>query len=147
MKGFVKPSESWVHTPSLKIKADMQSPVYLLQRMPVGKWLAICLFGWSIATACTAAATSFNGLLAARIFGGIFEAGIPPSLMLISSQWYTKNEQILRFVWWYMGTAGGMVVGGFVSWCFQHVAKDAPLAGWRIMYVDSQTNLCSACWR
>lgn len=109
--------------------------------MPVGKWLAVCLFGWAIATACTAATTSFNGLLAARIFSGIFEAGIPPSLMLISSQWYTKSEQVLRFVWWYMGTAGGMVVGGFASWCFQHVAKDAPLAGWRIMYAKRQVIL------
>ena len=109
------------------------SSVYFLQRMPVGKWLAFCLFGWSIATACTAAATDYSSLLAARIFSGLFEAGIPPSMMLISGQWYTKQEQVIRFVWWYMGTAGGQVVGGFVSWCFQHISPHAALHGWRVM--------------
>jgi len=53
--------------------------------------------------------------------------------MLISGQWYTKQEQIVRFVWWYLGTAGGMIIGGFTSWCFQHVSAKAPIEGWRIM--------------
>ncbi|KAF3769362.1 hypothetical protein M406DRAFT_65639 [Cryphonectria parasitica EP155] len=109
--------------------------IYFLQRLPVGKWLAFCLFGWSCATACTAACTDYSGLVAARVFCGLFEAGIPPSLMLISSQWYTKKEQIVRFVWWYMGTAGGLVLGGFLSWCFQQIDSAAPIANWKIMYI------------
>ncbi|KAK3671771.1 hypothetical protein LTR78_008316 [Recurvomyces mirabilis] len=109
--------------------------IYLLQRLPVGKYLAFTLFGWAVATACTASATTFSGLVTARVFSGIFEAAVPPCLMLISGQWYTRQEQIIRFVWWYLGTACGMIIGGFTSWCFQHVSARAPIEGWRIMYI------------
>lgn len=89
---------------------------------------------WGIATACTAAAHNYHSLLAARIFLGIFEAAIAPSLMLISSQWYTKSEQAPRFSIWYCGLGIGQIVGGAVSYGFQHV-EHASLAGWKIMFI------------
>lgn len=89
---------------------------------------------WGIATGCTAAVHNYHSLLAARIFLGIFEAAIAPSLMLVSSQWYTKSEQAPRFSIWYCGLGVGQIVGGAVSYGFQHV-EHASLAGWRIMFV------------
>lgn len=69
-----------------------------------------------------------------RIFLGIFEATIGPSLMLISSQYYTKSEQAPRFSFWYLGLGLGQIVGGATSYGFQHV-ENAGLAGWRIMFL------------
>lgn len=66
---------------------------------------------------------------------GIFEATIGPSLMLISSQWYTKSEQAPRFSFWYLGLGLGQILGGAISYGFQHVTTGASLAGWRIMFV------------
>ena len=86
-------------------------------------------------TACTAAAVhDYNGLLAARILLGIFEATIGPSLLLISSQWYTKSEQAPRFAFWYLGLGLGQIVGGLLSFAFQHLRHDA-IAGWRVMFI------------
>lgn len=70
-----------------------------------------------------------------RIFLGIFEATIAPSLMLISSQWYTKSEQAPRFSLWYLGLGLGQIVGGAVSYGFQHMTPGAALAGWRTMFI------------
>lgn len=53
--------------------------IWILNRFPVARWLAICLVGWGIATACHAALTNYHGLLAVRIISGAFEAGIPPA--------------------------------------------------------------------
>ena len=89
---------------------------------------------WGIATGCTAAAHGYTSLLAARIFLGIFEAAIAPSLMLISSQWYTKSEQAPRFSIWYAGLGVGQIIGGIVSYAFQQVEKPE-FSGWRIMFV------------
>lgn len=89
---------------------------------------------WGIATACTAAAHDFHSLLAARIFLGIFEAAIAPSLMLISSQWYTKSEQAPRFSIWYCGLGVGQIIGGAVSYGFQHV-ENASFPGWKVMFI------------
>lgn len=106
----------------------------ILQKVPVAKWLGLNVVLWGIATACTAAAKNYGGLLAARIFLGIFEAAIAPCLMLISSMYYTKSEQAPRFSFWYCGLGLGQIVGGIISYAFQQV-ENPTFAGWRIMFV------------
>ena len=107
---------------------------YFLQLLPPAKWLSLNVILWGISTACTAAATNYHSLLAARIFLGIFEAAIAPSLILFSSQWYTKSEQAPRFSFWYCGLGVGQIIGGVVSYAFQQVKREG-FEGWRIMFV------------
>lgn len=106
----------------------------VLQWVPVAKWLGANVVLWGIATACTAAARDYHSLLAARIFLGIFEAAIAPSLMLISSQWYTKSEAAPRFSIWYAGLGLGQILGGVISYGFQGV-QNPSFTGWKIMFV------------
>ena len=107
---------------------------YFLQKIPVAKWLALNVSLWGVVTACTAAASDYRGLLIARIFLGILEAAIAPSLTLLSSQWYTKSEAAPRFSIWYGGLGLGQILGGLVSYAFQQV-EHPQLAGWRIMFL------------
>lgn len=107
---------------------------YILQKVSAPKWLGVNVVFWGLATACTAGARDYHSLLVARIFLGIFEAAVAPSLILISSQWYTKSEQAPRFSLWYCGLGCGQIVGGIVSYAFQQV-KLEPMAGWRIMFI------------
>ncbi|KAI9838580.1 MAG: hypothetical protein M1819_004892 [Sarea resinae] len=104
-----------------------------LQKVPAAKWLGCNIILWGISTACTAATHTYRELLAVRIFLGIFEAAIAPSLMLISSQWYTKSEQAPRFAFWYCGLGLGQIIGGLISYAFQHVHHPS-FTGWRIMF-------------
>ena len=108
--------------------------VYILTKVPAGKWLGINVVLWGIATACTAAATDYTTLLVARIFLGIFEAPVVPTLTLVSSQWYTKSEQGPRFAFWYCGLGIGQIVGGLLSFAFQHVTS-LTFQSWRMMFV------------
>lgn len=109
--------------------------VYFLQKVPAAKWLGLNVILWGTATACGAAATNYQTLLVSRVFLGIFEATIAPSLLLISSQWYTKSEAAPRFSFWYLGLGLGQILGGAVSYGFQHIAPGAALSGWRVMFV------------
>lgn len=77
--------------PIYRSKANTRA-VYFLQMFPAAKWLGVNVVLWGIATACGAKAHNYHALLVSRIFLGIFEATIGPSLLLISSQWYTKSE-------------------------------------------------------
>ncbi|KAF7559032.1 hypothetical protein G7046_g5125 [Stylonectria norvegica] len=108
---------------------------YFLQMAPAGKWLGANVTLWGVATACGSASHNYQTLLVSRVFIGIFEATIGPSLILISSQWYTKSEQAPRFSIWYLGLGLGQIVGGAVSYGFQHVAPGAAMAGWRVMFL------------
>ena len=109
--------------------------IYLVQRLPTSKWLGVCLVGWSISTACTAAVQNYRGLLATRIVSGAFEAVVPPSVMLLTAQYYTKVEQASRFSFYYVGVGIGQIIGGLISWAFQNVSIHATLASWRILFV------------
>ena len=109
--------------------------IFLVQRLPTSRWLGIRLIGWSVSTACTAATQNSGGLLATRISSGGFEAVVPPAMMLLTAQYYTKAEQASRFSTWYTAVGFGQIIGGFISWAFQHVSIQPTLAGWRIMSV------------
>ncbi|KAK4662303.1 uncharacterized protein QC763_700800 [Podospora pseudopauciseta] len=109
--------------------------IWFLQAVPAAKWLGLNVILWGTATACGAAATNYQTLLVSRIFLGIFEATIAPSLMIISSMWYTKSESAPRFSFWYLGLGLGQIIGGLVSFGFQHMGPDARLSGWRTMFL------------
>ncbi|KAI6781275.1 uncharacterized protein J7T54_004048 [Emericellopsis cladophorae] len=109
--------------------------IWFLQMVPAAKWLGLNVTLWGVATACGAAATGYKSLLVSRIFLGVFEATVGPSLMLISSQWYTKSEAAPRFSFWYLGLGLGQIFGGAISHGFQHVPVGQGLAGWRIMFI------------
>ncbi|KAF7585453.1 hypothetical protein BBP40_010886, partial [Aspergillus hancockii] len=85
------------------------------------------------AAAASAGATDYRSLLVARIFLGIFEATIGPSLMLLSSQFYTRSEQAPRFTFWYVGLGVAQILGGIISFAFQQVHHS--FEGWRIMFL------------
>lgn len=46
------------------------------------KWIARIMVSWGIVTICTAAVTSYEGLIVVRIFLGIAEAGFFPGIMM-----------------------------------------------------------------
>ena len=72
-----------------------------------------------------------------RVLSGILESAVPSALMLISSQYYTRSEQTLRFSLWYSGLGVAQMLGGLLSWAFQHI-RHSPLsatAGWRMLFV------------
>ncbi|KAK1754439.1 allantoate permease [Echria macrotheca] len=109
--------------------------IYLLQRFPVAKYMAVNVILWGVATACGAAAHNYQTMLVTRVFLAIFEASINPSLMLISGRWYTKPEQAPRLALWLQGLGIAQIVGGAMSYGFQFVGPDAALAAWRIMFI------------
>ncbi|KAF2228086.1 major facilitator superfamily domain-containing protein [Elsinoe ampelina] len=108
---------------------------YPLQKCPTGKWLGLSLILWGISTACHAAVKNFVGLVVVRVLSGIFEAGLPPALMLLSAQYYTRQEQTSRFSLWFLGMGLGQILGGLISFAFQHVPPSSALAGWKVMFV------------
>lgn len=46
-----------------------------LKRFTPSKWIARIMVSWGIVTCCTAAVTSYGGLMACRVMLGICEAG------------------------------------------------------------------------
>lgn len=64
----------------------MQIPSNMListKRVRPSVYMAICMMGWAIVSACTALAKNYAGLVVVRFFLGIAEAPFYPSVFLL----------------------------------------------------------------
>lgn len=64
-----------------------------MQRFPTAKYLGVMVTSWGTVLACTAACNNWAGLVTTRVLLGVFESAIAPSLILVTSMWYKRNEQ------------------------------------------------------
>lgn len=75
---------------------------YIIQRVPIGKWLGGNIICWGIVLALHAAMTNFKGLIAFRALLGLFETVSQPTFVLLSGMWYKREEQAAIVVFWYL---------------------------------------------
>lgn len=87
----------------------------LMQRSPPGYYLAFNIFMWGALLMTQAAANNFAGLLALRILSGAFEAIADPAFMLITSMYFTREEQPSRISAWYAFNGAGVAGGGLIG--------------------------------
>lgn len=110
---------------------------WLLQRLPIGKYSAVNVILWGAVLCCLAGVSNFSGALAVRFFLGLFEAAVTPGFALITSQWYTKDEQALRVSWWFSFNGFAQVFGGAIAYGTVKgiEAYGASVPGWKIIYL------------
>ncbi|KAJ4475567.1 MFS general substrate transporter [Lentinula aciculospora] len=92
-----------------------------LQKFPVGKWMSINIFIWSIALCCHAACTDFAGLFVVRLILGMCEGSITAGFMIVSSMFYTRTEQTLRVGYWFLMNGTAQIISGFISFGSLHI--------------------------
>ncbi|KAK7545229.1 major facilitator superfamily domain-containing protein [Phyllosticta paracitricarpa] len=107
---------------------------YLAQRLNrVSLYMGINIMLWGIVLGCHAAATSFGALAVLRTLLGVFEACIPPLLVLIVAMWYRKEEQGRRISWFYVCNSVTKIFGGLVAYGISYV--QGAMATWRIFFL------------
>ncbi|KAL9619260.1 MAG: hypothetical protein Q9160_006112 [Pyrenula sp. 1 TL-2023] len=108
---------------------------WIIQRVPIAKYLGINIMLWGTILACHAAATNFAGLVALRTLLGIFEACCQPSFVLLSSIWYKRSEQTDRVSYWYMMNGAQQIVGGLLAYCFSLIKPNNHLKSWQSIFI------------
>jgi hypothetical protein len=68
---------------------------FLMQRLPIGKYLGANICLWGVFLMIQAAAKNFAGLAALRAMAGAAEACADPSFMLITSMWYKVGDVVV----------------------------------------------------
>ncbi|KAK0239759.1 major facilitator superfamily domain-containing protein [Armillaria nabsnona] len=115
-----------------------------LQQFPVGKWMSVNIFIWSIALICHAACSSFGGLFAVRFILGVCEGAITPGFMIVTSMFYTREEQTQRTGYWYLMNGFAIIVLGFVAFGVLHT-KTGSFMPWQwLMIITGLITLISS---
>jgi ACS family allantoate permease-like MFS transporter len=115
-----------------------------LQRFPVGKWMTINIFIWSIALMCHSACHSFGGLFACRFILGACEGAITPGFLIVTSMFYTREEQTRRIGYWYLMNGFAIVFLGLVSFGLLHIKSTAFLPWQWLMIITGLLTLIVA---
>ncbi|KAI9373385.1 major facilitator superfamily domain-containing protein [Aspergillus egyptiacus] len=125
---------SWLGSSIYLVQLVAQPAIaYILVKIRLGKILAVMVFFWGISLTCMTPANTFGGLLACRIFLGLFEAGIPPAFIAITQMWYRRREQPMRLSSWYAMNGVVNMFGSLIAFGLGHI--DSHLAPYQIIFL------------
>ncbi|GAB1316860.1 hypothetical protein MFIFM68171_07070 [Madurella fahalii] len=68
----------------------------LLKKLRPSRWLPTIMVAWGLVMTLMGIVQGYSGLLAARIFLGVTEAGLFPGVAYYLTMWYTRGELQLR---------------------------------------------------
>ncbi|KAJ7111904.1 major facilitator superfamily domain-containing protein [Mycena epipterygia] len=105
----------------------------LMQKSPPGTYLAVNIFFWGVFLMLQAASHKFATLAALRIISGAFEAIADPAFMLITSMYYTREEQPSRISFWYSFNGVGVAAGGLLGYAIGNIKGS--LTSWRYEFL------------
>ncbi|KAJ5337154.1 uncharacterized protein N7506_005176 [Penicillium brevicompactum] len=108
---------------------------WIIQRVPIGKWLSANIVLWGICITLISAMKNFTGLVILRAFMGAFEAACQPTFVILSATWYRREEQGSVINLWYMMNGLQNVVGGLLAFGFSFVPSYSPLKSWEAMFM------------
>ncbi|KAI1377766.1 MFS general substrate transporter [Hypoxylon crocopeplum] len=112
----------------------------LIVRFPIGRFVAIATMLWGAVLMTTAASRSFASLMTIRAILGCLESCINPAFIVISSQWWTRDEQPLRISYWYLGNSIGQVCGGLLGYGIAHITnRTVPNWAWFFLIFGAVT--------
>ncbi|KAJ6446084.1 allantoate permease [Purpureocillium lavendulum] len=128
---------------------------FLIQKLPVGKYLAFNVGCWGAVVACSAAAQNFPALMAVRFLLGLFESVVQPAFIvmyasllvptpMIQSHCYTKQEQMILVSLWYsmMGiqlmltndVSFAPKIGGMIAYGVSHYSGEI-MKSWQLLFM------------
>ncbi|KAL3425856.1 major facilitator superfamily transporter [Phlyctema vagabunda] len=110
---------------------------WIIQRVPIAKYLALNICVWSTILCLHAVTKNFVGLVVVRTLLGIFEAACQPIFVVLSSMWYKREEQAGTVTYWYMMNGAQQIVGGLLAYCFSLIGKKSysPIKSWQAIFI------------
>lgn len=106
----------------------------ILQRFPVAKTAATFIIVWGIIL-CLNAVPQYPGFIALRTLLGIFESSISPAMVIITGQWYRKEEQFMRTALWFSCNGFGIIMGGAIAYgCALHDIHYS-FEAWKVLFI------------
>ncbi|PHH60126.1 hypothetical protein CDD81_2084 [Ophiocordyceps australis] len=107
---------------------------FLIVKVPHRILMPALVLGWGIAQTCMTACHNFAGLMAARFFLGLFEAGCLPLFSIITAQWYRRAEQPLRIAAWYCTNGLATIIAAALSYGLGSI-RSSVLQEWQIIFL------------
>jgi hypothetical protein len=99
------------------------------------RWISLITMLWGSITMTLAAVHNADGLLAARFFLGLTEAGLFPGILYYLSMWYTRAEQAFRIAMFFGAATVAGAFSGFLAAGVTSLHGVGGLRGWQWLFL------------
>nr|QFR37131.1 MFS transporter [Cyberlindnera americana] len=107
---------------------------YLLQKYSVSKVTSIFILLWGIIV-CVMPAANLQGFMALRVILGMLESSITPAMVILTTQWYKKEEHYLRTAIWLSACSVGSILGYSFAYGLYIHGGNWSIASWKVVYI------------
>ncbi|KAL4779889.1 major facilitator superfamily domain-containing protein [Aspergillus varians] len=107
----------------------------LLVRLKPSVWLPSIVVAWGIVMTLTGIVQNYSGLLAARFFLGLTEAGLFPGLAFYVSLWYPRSNAQFRLALIFASASMAGAFSGLLAYLIGKMDGVAGLEGWRWIFI------------
>ncbi|CAG9986789.1 unnamed protein product [Clonostachys byssicola] len=98
-------------------------------------WIPLIAILWGITMTLMGIVSSYKGLLAARFFLGVPEAGIFPAAAFYITIWYTRHEAMYRTALFYATASLAGAFSGLLAYAITLMDGIGGLAGWQWIFI------------
>ncbi|KAL9111066.1 MAG: hypothetical protein Q9227_004499 [Pyrenula ochraceoflavens] len=107
----------------------------IMRRVKPHIWLSFLTFSFGIVAMCEGFTQSFGGLVVARLFLGITQAGSFSNCFYLISMWYKREEAQRRFTLFYSSVNLAAAFGGLLASAIGLLGGNRGYSGWRWVFI------------
>ncbi|PTB70448.1 MFS general substrate transporter [Trichoderma citrinoviride] len=107
----------------------------LLKKLRPSRWLPLIMVCWGVVMTLMGIVQSFRGLLVARLFLGVTEAGLFPGVAYYLTMWYCRHEIQLRQALFFSAASVAGAFSGILAFGISKMDGIGGLAGWRWIFI------------
>ncbi|KAF3052043.1 hypothetical protein E8E11_003033 [Didymella keratinophila] len=107
----------------------------LLKRLRPSIWLPTIMVAWGIVMTLMGIVKDYHGLLIARIFLGVTEAGLFPGVAYYITMWYCRHEAQFRQALFFSAASVAGAFSGLLAFGIAHMDGVGNLEGWRWIFI------------
>ncbi|KAI1858514.1 uncharacterized protein JN550_012561 [Neoarthrinium moseri] len=108
----------------------------LLKKLRPSRWLPLIMVAWGTVMTLMGIVRNYEGLLAARFFLGIAEAGLYPGCAYyVLTMWYCRHEIQLRQAMFFSAASIAGAFSGLLAFAISKMDGVGGLEGWRWIFI------------
>ncbi|KXJ94864.1 major facilitator superfamily domain-containing protein [Microdochium bolleyi] len=107
----------------------------IFRRFRPAVYLSTLMFCWGLVNMCMGFVTSYKALVALRFLLGVFEAGVMPGIVYLTSMYYKRHEFQTRMSLFFCSTLVGGAFGGLLAYAISKLGGTAGLAAWQWIFI------------
>ncbi|KAL1967856.1 hypothetical protein VTN77DRAFT_2545 [Rasamsonia byssochlamydoides] len=107
----------------------------LLKRLRPSVWLPSIMVAWGVVMTLMGIVTNYHGLLLARLFLGVAEAGLYPGVAFYITMWYCRSEAQFRQAMFFSAASVAGAFSGLLAYAIAKMDGVGGYAGWRWIFI------------